>query len=387
MGVGGALIMPSTLSILITVFDEDERPKAMAVWGSVSMLGLVGSPVLGGVLIDHFAWQAIFLINVPIVALALLAGVLLMPESKAPWQRPDPLGAVLSAVGMTALMWWIIEIPRHGAFEGRSLVVLAVAVLALAGFVTWQNATPAPMVPLVLFKHRNFSGGSLSLALVQIGNAGLLLVLTQYLQFVLGWTAVKAGLAFLPLAVAALAGNTAGAQLAVKFGNRFVILGGMLLMAASFGLLTTLTADSGFTVPAVALGAGLAMPAAVAALMGAIPEDKAGVGSALNDTIQQSGTALGIAILGSLLTAGYADEMPAGAPEQARESIGGALAVAGGDTGLVGAARGAFAASMSTTFTIGALGVLAAAVVATLVMRDRTAGPAGAESEERELVA
>jgi Na+/melibiose symporter-like transporter len=256
------------------------------------------------------------------------------------------------------------------------------------------------MVPLVLFKHRNFSGGSLSLALVQIGNAGLLLVLTQYLQFVLGWSAVKAGLAFLPLAVAALAGNAAGAQLAVKVGNRLVILAGMLLMAASFGLLTTLTADSGFTVPAVALGilglgAGLAMPAAVAALMSTIPEEKAGVGSALNDTIQQSGTALGIAILGALLSGGYTDEMPAGAPEQARESIGGALAVAGGDTGLVRAAREAFAASMSTTFAISAIGVLAAAVVATLVMRDRRpetapgtgTEPARAGSEEPELVA
>ncbi|MGW0469940.1 MFS transporter [Streptomyces coeruleorubidus] len=396
MGVGGALIMPSTLSILITVFDEDERPKAMAAWGSVSMLGLVGSPVLGGVLIDHFAWQAIFLINVPIVALALLAGVLLMPESKAPWQKPDPLGAVLSAVGMTALVWWIIEIPQHGAFGGRSLLVLAVAVVALAGFVVWENVTRSPMVPLVLFKHRNFSGGSLSLALVQIGNAGLLLVLTQYLQFVLGWSAVKAGLAFLPLAVAALAGNAAGAQLAVKVGNRFVILAGMLLMAASFGLLTTLTADSGFTVPAVALGilglgAGLAMPAAVAALMSTIPEEKAGVGSALNDTIQQSGTALGIAILGALLSGGYTGQMPAGAPEQARESIGGALAVAGGDTGLVRAAREAFTTSMSTTFTISAIGVLAAAVVATLVMRDRKPEtepePAREGSEETELVA
>lgn len=129
------------------------------------------------------------------------------------------------------------------------------------------------------------------------------------------------------------------------------------------------------------------MPAAVAALMSTIPEDKAGVGSALNDTVQQSGTALGIAILGSLLSGGYKDEIPAGAPERARESIGGALAVAGGDTGLVRAAREAFTASMSTTFTISAVGVLAAAVVATLVMRDRRTGPAGAEREERELAA
>ncbi|MEU1401866.1 MFS transporter [Streptomyces sp. NPDC005728] len=373
MGVGGALIMPSTLSILITVFDEEERGRAMAAWGSVSMLGLVGSPVLGGVLVDHFSWHSIFFLNVPVVALAVLAGVTLMPESKAPWQKADPLGAVLSAAGMTALVWWIIEIPQHGAFGGRSLVSLTVAVVALAAFVVWENVTESPMVPLVLFKHRNFSGGSLSLALVQIGNGGLLLVLTQYLQFVLGYSPIRAGLAFLPLAVTAIIGNTAGVKVAAKIGNRFVILSGMLVMVACFALLTTVDAGSGFTVPAIALGllglgAGAAMPAAVGALMGTIPADKAGVGSALNDTVQQAGTALGIAILGSLLSSGYTDRMPADAPAPARQSIAGAVATA--RPGLLRTAREAFTSSMSTTFALSALGVLAAAVLATLVMRD-----------------
>ncbi|WHM37950.1 MFS transporter [Streptomyces sp. BPTC-684] len=388
MGVGGALIMPSTLSILITVFDEEERGKAMAAWGSVSMLGLVGSPVLGGVLIDHFSWHSIFFINIPVVALAILAGLLLMPESKAPWQKPDPLGAVLSAAGMTALIWWIIEIPQHGAFGARSLVTLAVAVVALTGFVVWENTTSAPMVPLVLFKHRNFSGGSVSLALVQIGTGGLLLVLTQYLQFVLGYSPVKAGLAFVPLAVTALVGNTVGAQAAARLGNRWLIVAGMLTMSSSFALLTTVTASSGFTVPAIALGllglgAGLAMPAAVGALMGTIPAEKAGVGSALNDTIQQAGTALGIAILGSMLSSGFAGEMPSDAPDAARHSIAGALA--SGDPSLVRTAHEAFTSSMSTTFAVSGVGVLVAAVLAALLMRDpkRTAEP----EPEPELVA
>ncbi len=387
MGIGGALIMPSTLSILITVFDEEERPRAMAAWGSVSMLGLVGSPVLGGVLIDRFSWQSIFFINVPVVVLAVLAALTLMPESKGPWQKPDPLGAVLSATGMTALVWWIIEIPQHGAFGGRSALTLAVAAVALIGFVVWENTTDSPMVPLVLFKNRTFSGGSLSLTLVQVGNGGLLLVLTQYLQFVLGYSPLKAGLAFVPLAVAALIGNGAGAALAAKAGNRPLILAGMLVMAGSFALLTTVSPTSGFTVPAVALGllglgAGLAMPAAVGALMGTIPEEQAGVGSALNDTIQQAGSALGVAILGSLLTSGYADKMPAGAPEQATHSIAGALAAAQGEPGLVRAAREAFTSSMATTFTISAAALLAAALLATLVMRgDKkpAAGPAEPE--------
>ena len=167
MGVGGALIMPSTLSILITVFDEEERRKAMAAWTSVAMLGLVGSPVLGGVLIDHFSWHAIFFINVPVVALAIVAGLVLMPESKGPWQKPDPLGAVLSAAGMTALVWWIIEHPAARRLRRPARAIsLAIAVAGLGGFVIWENVTTEPMVPLVLFRHRNFSGGSLSLALV-----------------------------------------------------------------------------------------------------------------------------------------------------------------------------------------------------------------------------
>ncbi|MEU6550171.1 MFS transporter [Streptomyces sp. NPDC046915] len=391
MGVGGALIMPSTLSILITVFDEEERGKAMAAWGSVSMLGLVGSPILGGVLIDHFSWHSIFFLNVPVVALAVAAGLLLMPESKAPWQKADPLGAVLSAAGMTALVWWIIEIPQHGAFAGRSLLTLATAVVALTGFVIWQNVAKAPMVPLALFKHRNFSGGSLSLALVQIGNGGLLLVFTQYLQFVLGYSPIKAGLAFLPLAVTALIGNTGGVKLAARIGNRFVILAGMLVMVACFALLTTVDADSGFTVPAIALGllglgAGMAMPAAVGALMGTIPADKAGVGSALNDTIQQAGTALGIAILGSLLSSGYADRMPSNAPTAARQSIAGAFTST--DPTLLHTAREAFTSAMSTTFTLSAAGVLAAAILATLVMRDaKPEQPAEVPQGEPELAA
>src|ERR1700754_4509732 len=226
----------------------------MAAWGSVSMLGLVGSPVLGGLLVDRFSWESIFWVNVPIVALAIAAGLLLMPESKGPWQKPDPLGAVLSAAGMTALVWWIIELPQHGAFGDGSAIILAVAVVGLAGFVIWENITPAPMVPLGLFKHRKFSGGSLSLSLVQIGNGGLLLVLTQYLQFVLGYSPLKAGLSFVPLAVAALAGNGLGVKLVARIGERYVMLIGMIVMAGSFALLTTVGVDSAFVTPAIALG-------------------------------------------------------------------------------------------------------------------------------------
>ncbi|RSM63423.1 MFS transporter [Amycolatopsis sp. WAC 01376] len=378
MGVGGALIMPSTLSILITVFDDEERRKAMAAWSAVAMLGMIGGPVLGGVLIAWFWWGAVFLINVPIVVIAVIAALTLMPESKGPWQKPDPLGAILSAVGMTALVWTIIELPKHGITEAGTLVPLTIAVVSLIGFVLWERHTPSPMVPLKLFRKRNFSGGSLSLTLVQIGNGGLLLLLTQYLQFVLGYTPTQAGLAFIPMAIASLLCNTLGATLGQKIGNRALATVGMTVMAAGFGMLATLSANEGFLLPGAALfllgaGGGLAMPAAIAALMGEVPEEQAGVGSALNDTIQQLGAALGIAILGSVVAGLFTAQMPESAPARARLSISDAFAT--GDGGLITAARESFTSAMSTTFLVSAVGVLAAAVVAFLVMRDKKPAP------------
>lgn len=377
MGIGGALIMPSTLSILITVFDEEERRKAMAAWSAVAMLGLIGGPVLGGALIAWFWWGAVFLINVPIAVLAIIAALVLMPESKGPWAKPDPLGAILSAVGMVALVWTIIELPH-----GLSWPALAVTVLALGGFVAWELHTPHPMVPLALFRNRTFSGASFSLTLVQIGNGGLLLVLTQFLQYVLGYTPTQAGLAFIPMALASLIFNGLGATLGNKIGNRPMIATGLVVMAAGFGLLATLSADAGFTMTAVALfvlgaGGGLAMPTAIAALMGTVPPEQAGVGSALNDTIQQAGAALGIAVLGSILATNYTSALPASAPQQARTSIGDALAL--GDATLATAAREAFTTAMSNAFAISAAGVLAAAVLALIVIRDRKPAPTAQE--------
>ncbi|MBB5957945.1 EmrB/QacA subfamily drug resistance transporter [Saccharothrix tamanrassetensis] len=378
MGVGGALVMPSTLSILITVFDEDERRKAMAAWSAVAMVGLIGGPVLGGALIAWFWWGAVFLINVPVAVLAIVAALWLMPESRGPWQKPDPLGAVLSAVGMTALVWMIIELPQHGFAHPDTLVALAMAVLGLAGFVVWELRTSSPMVPLELFRNRDFSGGSLSLTLVQIGNGGLLLVLTQYLQFVLGYSPTQAGLAFIPMALASLVFNSLGAALGSRVDNRTPAVGGMVVMAAGFGLLATLTTGEGVATLVTALvllgaGGGLAMPAAIAALMGAVPPAQAGVGSALNDTIQQMGAALGVAVLGSVVAGSYTAAMPSSVPERARQSIGDAMGT--GDAVVADTARAAFSDAMSTAFVAGAVGVLAAAVLAAFVMRGRRPAP------------
>ncbi|MFI9507454.1 DHA2 family efflux MFS transporter permease subunit [Nocardia sp. NPDC052566] len=389
MGVGGALVLPSTLSILITVFDETERRKAMSAWSAASVLGLVGGPVLGGVLIAHFWWGAAFLINIPVAVVAIIAALVLMPESKGPWTKPDVPGALLSAVGMTALVWTIIEFPKGGFDHASTLITLAIAVLSIVGFVIWEKRVEHPMVPLNLFRNRDFAGGSLSLTLVQVANGGLLLVLTQYLQFVLGYSPTKAGLSFIPMMIASILFNALGAALGTKIGNRTLAVTGMLISTAGLVLLANLSADSGFGMLALALvilgaGAGMAQPAAVSALMGAVPHEQAGVGSALNDTIQQAGAALGIAVLGSILSSTFTGAMPDSAPEAARNSIGDALAVAAstGDSALIGTAREAFSTAMSASFLAGAAGIFAAAVLALFVMRNRKTEAPVTEADE-----
>ncbi|NNH73302.1 MFS transporter [Nocardia uniformis] len=370
MGIGGALIMPSTLSILITVFDEQERPKAIASWSAVAMIGMVGGPILGGVLLNHFWWGSVFVLNVPIALVAIVAALVLMPESKGPWAKPDMSGMLLSIVGLTALVWTIIEYPAKG-IEG-TWTSLLIAVTGMTAFVIREMKAEHPMVPLQLFRNRVFTGSSFSLVLVTFANGGLLLVLTQYLQFVLGYTPIRTALAFTPFALTALVFNFVGAGLVQKFGVRPVALSGMTVLAGGFVVLATLTTESGFWMPALAMslvgaGAGLAMPAAIGALMGAIPPAQAGVGSALNDTIQQTGGALGVAVLGAVLAGTYADAMPADTPEAARESI--APALLSGDNTLILAAREAFTDAMSATFLGGAVSVAAATVLAFFLMR------------------
>ncbi|MFJ8232740.1 MFS transporter [Streptomyces sp. NPDC094448] len=383
MGVGGALVMPSTLSILITVFDEDERPKAIAAWSAVAMVGLVGGPVLGGALIADFWWGAVFLINVPIAALAIGAALLLMPESKGPWRKPDIPGMLLSMTGMTALVWTIIEAPKTGLGDPLTLTAAIAAAVSLVVFAVWESRTDAPMVPVELFRNKVFTGASFSLVLLTFANGGLMLVLTQYLQFVVGYSATETGLAFAPMALAVIAFNTVGAALLPRTGNRVMAVTGLLTIAAGFGVLATLSAGDGWGLLSVAMllmgaGGGLAMPAAIAALMGAVPEEHAGVGSALNDTIQQAGAALGVAILGAVLSGTYRNELPGDAPETAKESVAVALKL----PGLAGAARDAFTQAMSNSFVAGGIGVVAAAVLAAVLLQGREPAKAGPDAPE-----
>ncbi|MFG1755955.1 MFS transporter [Streptosporangium sandarakinum] len=372
MGVGGSILMPSTLSILITVFDDAERRKAIAAWSAVAMVGVIAGPTLGGFLLEHYWWGSIFLINVPVAVLAVVAAALLMPESRGPARRLDPPGVLLSATGMTALVYAVISSPSRGWTSPEVLTAAVLAVLALGGFVLWERRSAHPMLPLELFRDRNFSGSSFSIVLMSFGTGALLLMLTQYLQFVLGYGAMKAGLALLPYAVAAAVFNILGAGLGQKVSSRTLAAVGLAVMALGFGVLAFMTADTGYGLLITGLmlmgvGAGVAGPAVYATLMGAVPPQHAGVGSALNDTVQQVGMALSVAVLGSVLAGVYRSSMPESAPAAARDSV--AVALRLGDPGLARTARESFVSAMTFGSWVGVAFTLAAAVLAFVMLR------------------
>ncbi|MBB4705485.1 MFS transporter [Sphaerisporangium siamense] len=376
MGVGGCVLMPSTLSIVITVFDESERRKAFAAWSAVAMVGVIAGPTLGGFLLEHYWWGSVFLLNVPIAIVAIVAAVLLMPESRAPARRVDPVGAVLSIIGMTGVIYAVIAAPRSGWTSAGTIAGVAVGVAALAAFVLWERRSDHPMIPLDLFRNPDFRGSSFSVVLLSFGTGALLLMLTQYLQFVLGYGPMRAGLALLPYAVAAAVFNAVGAGLGQRVSNRALIAAGMVVMAGGFVVLGLMGPSDGYGklitgLLIMGIGGGLAGPAAYATLLGAVPPEHAGVGSALNDTVQQVGMALSVAVLGSVLAGVYTARMPGDAPAAARHSIDGALATGVPDVVRMG--KEAFVAAMSFGAWVGAALGIAAGVLAYVMLRRRTA--------------
>ncbi|WP_433007499.1 MFS transporter [Kribbella sp. CA-294648] len=374
MGVGGSLLMPSTLSLLFTVFPPEEQRKAMAGWSMVAMVGVVAGPTVGGVLLNHFWWGSIFWLNVPIAILAIVGTLVLIPESRGPARPVDPVGAVLSMVGMGAVVWAIISIPADGIGSAKVLGGLAVGVLGLLGFALWERRSAHPMVPLDLFRDRNFSGTSFSIVLLSFTAGGLLLALTQYLQFVLGYSPLKAGLALIPYAVAATVFNGLGATLGKKLADRTLIVVGLAVIAGSFAILSQVSESSGYGLLIVGLmvmgiGGGLAGPAAYTLLMQAVPAEHRGVGSAMNDTVQQTGAALSVAVLGSVLAAAYTSSLPDSVPEAGRNSIADTLALG---PEFLAAARSAFTDAMSIAMTVGLIGAAAGAIVALIVLPRHT---------------
>jgi EmrB/QacA subfamily drug resistance transporter len=376
MGIGGALIMPSTLSVIANVFPSAERVKAITIWAGVSGLGVGLGPLVGGLLIEDFDWRAVFLLNVPIALLALVLGFFFVPESRDPsGARLDVPGAILSIVGVSALVYGIIEAPASGWTDPVILAMFGTAIVLGAAFAWRETHTTDPMLDLSLFRDRRFTAGAGAIALTFFALFGVIFGLTQYLQFILGKTALEAGTLMLALAL----GIPMGARISLK-ATEHVGVGrvmGVALIAIAIILLSiarwTPTTDPllvAGTLFVLALSLANVMAPATGTVMSAVPEAKAGVGSAMNDLLRQLGGALGVAVIGSVMNTVYRDRVAAalaGLPPQAesasRDSVGAAVAIAaqlGGAAGdaLAGAARSAFVDGL------GAAAVVAAVVAA-----------------------
>ncbi|HEX3328090.1 MAG TPA: MFS transporter [Actinomycetota bacterium] len=402
MGIGGALIMPSTLSILTNVFPPRERGQAIGIWAAVSGLGIILGPVIGGYLLDHFWWGSVFLINVPIIAIALVSGWFLIPESKDPEaRRLDPVGALLSIAGLSALLYAIIEAPGKGWTSGTTLNFFALAAVLIAIFMWWEIRNDEPMLDLRFFENPRFSAASMSITLVFFAMFGSIFLLTQHLQFVLGYTPLQAGVRLMPVATLIVAAALSS-RLVDRFGTKVVVVTGLVIVSIALFLLTTLSITSGYlpvalSIATLGMGMGITMAPATDSIMGSLPLGKAGVGSAMNDTTRQVGGALGVAIVGSIMSSSYSSQMagvvaglPAHAAAAARNSVGAATAVAAkaGPAGasLLRAAHVAYINAMGDAVMVAAGVALLGAIVSLLFLPARPAEEQAKVTErEREL--
>lgn len=375
MGIGGALIMPSTLSIITNVFPPHERGRAIAAWAAVAGFGIVLGPVIGGYLLEHFWWGSVFFVNVPVVIVAVIGGWFLIPESKDPKATPlDPVGALLSIGGLVTLVYGIIEAPTYGWSDSLILVAFTVAAVLLATFIWWELRAEHPMLQMSFFKNPRFTAASMSITLVFFALFGTIFLTTQYLQFVLGYSPLQAGVRTMPVAAMIVAAPLS-ARLVERLGTKIVVTAGLCIVTLALVLFASIGPTSGYVLVATALaimgfGMGTTMAPATESIMGSLPLAKAGVGSAMNDTTRQVGGALGVAVIGSVLSSGYATSMasavrglPAAAAAQASDSVGGAAAVA---RGLGSAGRGLVLAS-HTAFVDGLSSAVWVAVAATTI--------------------
>ncbi|MFE6737476.1 MFS transporter [Streptomyces tubercidicus] len=392
MGVGGALLVTTTLAVVMQIFDDEERPRAIGIWSSVNSLGFAAGPLIGGALLDHFWWGSLFLVNLPVAVVALAAVVTLVPESKSrAGELPDLLGAVLSMVGMVGVVFAIISGPVTGWLSGRVLISAAIGLTGLAVFALWELRTPYPMLDMHFFRNRRFVGAVSGGILVAFGMGGSMFLLTQHLQLVLGYGPLDAGLRMAPLAVTVILINFTGlsARLLPRLGTPGMIVSGMSLLAAGLAAISLLGGDSygGMLAGLLVMGVGvaLAMPTMANAIMSAIPPAKAGVGAGVNGTLMEFGQGLGVAVLGAVLNSRFVALLPVVAAGAG--SLPAALSRTRTDAERA-AVHDAFAAGIGTSQLVGAAAVLLGGLLAAVLLRraERTgqdteapATPAGAE--------
>ena len=391
MGFAAAFVMPSTLSILTNVFPAHERPKAIAIWAGISGGGAAIGPITSGFLLEHFWWGAVFLVNVPMILLALGAGFVFVPKSKDPEDQPlDIPGAFLSIIGLGALVYAIIEGPSHGWASAETILTFGVAFIALGLFVARELTARHPMLDLRYFLDRRFSVASVGMALTFFAMFGSFFLVAQYFQLVLGYTPLQSGLLQLPMAIVMMSIAPQVPKLVARFGAARVVPAGLTFTA--IGLLAFSTLETGSSVwnvylAIIPMAAGMAttMTPLTTLIMTSVPLGKAGVGSAMNDTTRELGGALGVAVLGTLVTtkftsvmSPYTSRLPEAARGAAESGLPGSLQVAkaiGGEPGriLAEAAKGAFVDGLGLATTIGAVVVFTAAVAAWFLL-PRTTG-------------
>jgi EmrB/QacA subfamily drug resistance transporter len=390
MGIGAAFVMPATLSLITAIFPEHERAKAIAIWAGVSGLAVAAGPVTGGWLLEHFWWGSVFLVNVPIAVVSIAAGLWLLPFSRDEHHpRLDLRGAAMSVVALGALVFGIIEGAEYGWTDVRVLTAFAIAAVVGFAFVVWQLRCDHPMVQMALFRNMRFTAANVSITFLFFALFGSTFIFTQYLQFVQELTPLEAGLRLSPMALAILAVSPFSARIAASIGTKYTVTAGLSFVVA--GLLLTLRTDTSTAYGPVLLalvvlgvGMGLTISPSTDAIMGAVPLDKAGIGAAMNDTTRELGGALGVAVLGSVLSSIYrssmsttvAADLPDDVADIATDSIGGALRVAGGvddaAAALADAARSSFVDAMHVSVAVGAGVALVGAVIALVFLPNRT---------------
>ena len=395
MGIGGAFIMPGTLSLITSVFEGRERGRAIAIWAGVAGLAVAIGPVTGGFLLEHFYWGSIFLVNLPIVAVALGAGVLIMPTSKDPTApRLDLVGAALSIAGLVSLVYAFIEAPTEGWSDTKILGALGIAAVLLVTFFAWERRSTHPMLNLDFFKNPRFTSASASISILFFAMFGVIFLLTQYFQFVLGYTPLEAGIRLLPLAATMMVVAPLSARIVERIGTKVVVSTGLFLSGLGVLSFTQFEVSTGYEnifwrLMLMAVGMGLTMAPATESIMGSLPLAKAGVGSAVNDTTRQVGGALGVAIIGSVLASTYGSQvgdavagqpLPNGVANDAKNSLGFALETAsrlGGPAGnaLAETARTAFVDGMHQGYLVGAAALIVGAIAALIWLPARARRP------------
>lgn len=390
MGFGAAFVMPATLAVLMNVFERDEQPKAIGIWAGSVGLGIAIGPITGGLLLEHFWWGSIFLVNVPVVVIALIAMAVLVPDSRDPKPgRLDPIGVLLSIIGLVLLVYGIIRGGELADFTDVSVLLPVIGGLAvLVVFVLHEKRSSSPAIDITYFRKPAFSAAVAAIALVFFALMGVTFFSAFYMQSVRGWSALQSGLLILPLAIAQMVFAPRARLVVARFGARAVCTVGMLLVAAGLAAFALFDSDTPVWLMCVVFfvqGTGMAhvMPPVTVAVMQALPREKAGSGSAVNNTFRQVGGALGIAVLGSVLSAvyrgdieGHLGALPAAARDTAAESIEATLGIAEkmGPAGapLVAAAHDAFLSAMHVTAISSAFVALVGAIVVALFLPGRT---------------